>query len=157
MIEILKNIIQIIIPGLIISIITAFLTVKLSIKQFTSQRWWEKKVESYSKIIENLSNLQFCFEEWLSYAYNEKELGKEAIEKLNKNHEQAREKIKLISAIGAFAISKEASGVLSELVSEIDKPEYEDTWVEQLESDLGNIKKRIVKIVELAKVDLSKS
>ena len=83
MIEIINNVLQIIIPGLIISIVTAVLTVRLSVKQFTSQRWWEKKAEAYSKIIENLSNLQFCFEEWLSDEYNEKELRKEVIEKLN--------------------------------------------------------------------------
>jgi len=56
--EFIQDISKYLIPALFVSIITAVVTVKLSIKQFYSQRWWEKKAEAYSHIIENLSYLR---------------------------------------------------------------------------------------------------
>jgi len=41
--EFIQDISKYLIPALFVSIITAVVTVKLSIKQFYSQRWWEKK------------------------------------------------------------------------------------------------------------------
>lgn len=51
--------------SVVASIISAFVTVRLSLNQFRSQRWWEKKAERYSQIIEHLSHLEFSLGEWL--------------------------------------------------------------------------------------------
>jgi len=61
--EFARDIFIYLISALIVSIITAYLTVKFSIKQFYSQKWWEKKAEAYSNIIEKLSYLQYYFGE----------------------------------------------------------------------------------------------
>lgn len=47
-------------PAFLVSVITAYITVRLSVKQFSSQRWWEKKAEAYSHIIERSSELLYC-------------------------------------------------------------------------------------------------
>lgn len=74
-------------PAIIISVvtaITAYITIRCSLKQFFSQRWWEKKVEAYSNIIEHLSYLQYYFGEW----FDEDE------ERLSKGYRHARESVK---------------------------------------------------------------
>ena len=53
--EITQGILIALIPALVVSIITAYVTVRLSIRQFYSQRWWDKKAEAYSQILEHLS------------------------------------------------------------------------------------------------------
>lgn len=59
----------------IIAIIAPFVTVKLSLKLFYSEKWWEKKAEAYSHIVEHLSYLQYYFGEWwLSEGLHEKKL-----------------------------------------------------------------------------------
>ena len=40
-----------IVSGGAIAIVTAFLTVRLSLKQFRSERLWERKIEAYERII----------------------------------------------------------------------------------------------------------
>ena len=93
------------IPGVIVSIITAYVTVQLSMKQFYSQRWWEKKAEAYSHIIEHLSYLQFYFGEWFNEGANIKELGDSDKERLSEGYRQARESIAKATAIGAYNTS----------------------------------------------------
>ena len=44
--------------GLVLAIVTSFVTVRLSLKSFVSQRWWERKAEAYSKIMEQLSDCE---------------------------------------------------------------------------------------------------
>jgi len=41
--------------GLFVAIVTPVITVRLSLKSFVSQRWWERKAEAYSQIMEQLS------------------------------------------------------------------------------------------------------
>lgn len=59
------------VPSIIIAIITSVVTVRLSLKQFYSQKWWEKKAEAYTNIIESLAIMQYYmglwFDELISY------------------------------------------------------------------------------------------
>ncbi len=41
--------------GLFVAIVTPVITARLSLKSFVSQRWWERKAEAYSQIMEQLS------------------------------------------------------------------------------------------------------
>lgn len=46
------------------SIITAIATVRLSLSRFRSERWWERKADAYSRLIEELALLQINCEWW---------------------------------------------------------------------------------------------
>ena len=41
--------------SILVAVVVAVITVRLSMKSFVSQRWWERKAEAYSKIMEQLS------------------------------------------------------------------------------------------------------
>src|SRR5271165_48966 len=43
--------------SLVGSTFTAFLTVHLSLRRFQAERWWERKVDAYSRIIEALHHV----------------------------------------------------------------------------------------------------
>ena len=64
--EFTQGILVALVPSMIVSIFTAYVTVRLSMRQFYSQRWWEKRAEAYSQIIEHLTFLQFYYGEWIS-------------------------------------------------------------------------------------------
>ena len=66
MTNIIQEILSNLIPVVFVSIITAFIAVKLSIRQFYSQKLWEKKAEAYTQIVEQLSYLQFYYTECLA-------------------------------------------------------------------------------------------
>ena len=47
-----------IVPGIIIAILTSYITVYLSLWQFRSERWWERKAELYSDVLEALYRIR---------------------------------------------------------------------------------------------------
>ena len=58
--------------SLLVAIFTTLITVKLLLKSFKTERWWEYKRETYSKIIEKLSNLKYSLGSMLDEITNVK-------------------------------------------------------------------------------------
>ena len=52
------------VQSIVIALVTAYVTVRLSLKQFYSQRWWEKKAEAYSAIIHSLYQMKAYVEKF---------------------------------------------------------------------------------------------
>ncbi len=154
--EFVRGIFTYLIPALIVSIITAYITVKLSIKQFYSQRWWEKKAEAYSRIIEHLSYLQYYFGEWLNEIFGTKEMGEKDNERLSEGYRQAKESITKASAIGAYIVSDDTAVALEKLLRELDKENPSGNWMDDIERCYDSAKECIANIRENAKVDLQK-
>src|SRR6266536_1374619 len=48
------NALAAILPGLVIAVVTAIITVRLALRRFYSERWWERKAQAYSDILEAL-------------------------------------------------------------------------------------------------------
>lgn len=147
-------------PAIIISIvtaITAYITIKRSMKQFFPQRWWEKKVEAYSNIIEHLSYLQYYFGEWFDEGVGERRLGDEDKERLSKGYRQARESVKKAAAIGAYIVSDNTATALAKLLRELEKEDPIGDWVGDVDRYYGSVKECIAKIRECAEVDLKRS
>ncbi len=153
--EFVQGILTALIPAIIVTIITALLTVKLSIRQFYSQRWWEKKAEAYSHIIEHLSYLQYYFGEWFSEGIGEKNLSNKDKEKLLEDYRRARESITKAAAIGAYIVSDDTATALANLLHELEKKEDPTgNWIKDVDRCYGSVKECIAKIREYAKTDL---
>jgi len=153
--EFLQGIIALI-AGVVISVVTAYVTVQLSMKQFYSQKWWEKKAETYSNIIEHLSYLQYYFEEWFAEGVHEKELSSIDKERLSDGYRQARESIIKASAIGAFIVSDKTTAVLETLLRELDKKDQKGNWVGDIDRCYGSVKECIAKIRKYSEKELKK-
>ena len=152
--EFTQGILTALVPALIVSILTAYITVKFSMRQFYSQRWWEKKAEVYSHIIEHLSYFQYCFQEWYNESIGTKELGKEDEKKLSEGYRQAKEAITKAAAAGAYIVSDETAGALATLLQELDKHDLGGGWLSDLERWYDSVKECITKIRKYAKADL---
>ncbi len=155
MTEFTQSIISGLIPAIIISI-TAYVTIKLSVKQFYSGKWWEKKAEAYSRIIENLSYLQYYFGEWYSEGLNEKKLTDKDKEKLSEGSRKTRESITKTAVIGAYVVSDDTATALATLLRELEKENPIGDWVGDIDRCYGLVKECIEKIKEYAKADLLK-
>lgn len=152
----IQGVLVALIPALAVSILTAYITVKLSMKQFYSQKWWEKKAEAYSYIIENLSYLQYFFGEQLNVEFNMRHLSDEDNKKLSEEYKQAKEYITKAAAIGAYIVSDKTAVALSELLHAIKKSDDEVDFVSYLDRNYGLVRECITKIKEYAKADLLK-
>lgn len=54
----MENAIFSIFTGMVIAVFSSWFTVKLSLKKFQEEKWWEHKLEAYKKIIESLHNFK---------------------------------------------------------------------------------------------------
>ena len=117
--ELLKGFLIALIPALIVAVISSFLSVKLSLKNFYSQRWWDRKAEAYSEIMLQLSRLYHCFYE----LYLEITLGlpisKTKKNDLIKDYRIARENLEKAVAVGSFIVSEQAVSDLEKMMIEL--------------------------------------
>ena len=141
--------------ALIVSVTTAYITVKLSVKQFYSQRLWEKKAEAYSHIMEHLSYLQYNFGEWADELVGLSTLSKEQQRKLSEGYLQSKEAITKAAAIGAYVVSDTTTAALAELLRELSKEDPSGNWFADNDRYYGAVKQCIRIIREDAKVALS--
>lgn len=124
----IQQILVALVPSIITAILTALLAVRLSIRQFHSQRWWEKKAETYSTILERLSELQFTIGEFWEDVVLGRGIGpstgpSEEDLRLGKMHQEARVAVSKAAAMGSFIVSSEAAGVLEKLQRELQTEE----------------------------------
>lgn len=154
--EFMQGIFIALIPGVVVSIITAYVTVQLSMGQFYSQKWWEKKAEAYSNIIEHLSYLQYYFEEWFAEGVHEKDLSSSDKAKLSEGYRQARESIVKAAAVGAFIVSDKTTLALETFLRELEKKDQKGDWVGDIDRCYGSVKECIEKIRKYAETELLK-
>jgi len=153
-----KNILISVLLSLIPVIAVAFLTVRLSLRQFYSQKWWEKKIETYSSIIGDLSNLLYCVGELFDEAWGIKEFNDNRNRALSKNYIKSIESLKKAVSLGAFIISEKVFKELNSLTLILDHYEDYNSQKEALSDYYAKkdtiIKEYFGKIRKLAKKDL---
>ena len=139
--------------GLVTTILAAFLSARWAVRRAFEERWWGRKEQTYTEIIEALHDLirysSLCAEEYLSQE-NEHPKKKEFGEK----YSEAYWKIQKMTDIGAFVISDEASHILNKLR---DKPRLD--WNENppweiYEADCMHYREALAGIRKCAKTDL---
>lgn len=123
--DILKSFLISFLPSLIIAIITAKLTVDLSIKRFRSEKWWEKKHETYENVVSCLSKLlYYCRENrnLLDDSINIEAGARifERLPELSSKYHSALEEFNQIVNASIFNISEKAASELNKLREEID-------------------------------------
>ena len=99
----------------------AWLAVRISLRQFSTQKWWERREQTYAKIIGILSSLLVSLGRWENDELSIKILNKEEKDNLFKKLRQGQEQIELVAREGAFRISEKSSEALREAVRALDR------------------------------------
>ena len=155
--ELVKGILIGLIPALVVSVATAWITVRLSLRQFKSERWWEKKAEAYSAILQHLSELEWYFQRMSAHELFEEQLGEEERKDLGKNFREARTSLAKAAAIGAYAISDNAAKALTELVQQVDRGPSDYNFYEFYAGCHESVGSCIAQVRACAKADLQRS
>lgn len=93
----------------VVAALTAFITVKLALRRFYSEKWWERKLAAYTTVIEALSHiLNFIDREAESYFRGE-ELSEERQAELATLSHKGRDELARAASLGTFLISQQAS------------------------------------------------
>jgi hypothetical protein len=145
---------QTILSAIIIAAITSWITVRLTLKQFYSQRWWERKAEAYTRIIEALYHVKNNLQRLLDATERGTEIQEDRRKELAFKSSESYEEIYKAEGIGAFVISKSASRILTELRSNLEKEKSVPSWYTYLDESLFYVNECLKELRIEAKRDL---
>ena len=144
----------VIFTGIVIAVVSSWITVQLSLRKFRSERWWERKAETYSRIIEALHNSKAFADTYLEAESEGRELEKKDKELLRQRSEAAHEEISKAMDIGAFLLSNKAQARLKQYQKEAEQAGQQQSWFEYLDADWAATDKCLNDMIEIAKHDL---
>ena len=110
--------------GLAVAYGTAQFTARHALRGFRSQRWWERKADAYTAVIEALHGMKRYSEYWWQVKTGEiSARGDEYEERLRGQHRIARDEIDKALDVGSFLFSHEACGALATMQQGIEGAE----------------------------------
>ena len=120
----LLSVIYSVLPALLMNVLlaglTAWIAVRISLKKFSSQRWWERQEEAYAKIIEALSEIRYLLGFLSNDALGAKSpVGEEEKIEVWEKLQGKLNHLQRIAHIGTFRISATAVNELNSLFGKI--------------------------------------
>ena len=140
--------------AVIIAAISSWITVQLSLRKFRDERWWERKVDAYTKVIEALHYSKEWTDQHLEAEFTARELPQETVDKLLTEAKQGASEIRRAVNIGAFYFSERATKRLSRYKAEENQATNTTVWFEYLERDHQAVSSCLDDMIEIAKEDL---
>lgn len=152
--DLLADIAKLIIPGAIIAIISAVITVRLAISRFHEEKWWEKKAASYTNLFEILHR----FKNYASQHYDRQirpgQFSEEQMDALEKERQITNREYARLRDLASFYLSKEALVILKTYENQKSKARSEEDIFRRIEGDLEAVEECLKKLKEVARKDL---
>jgi ribosomal protein L18E len=145
-----------VIPGLLIAIITSVVTVRLSINQFYSQKWWERKWDEYRSMVDALHDLRNHSQIEVSKLDSATKISAERRQALVAHAREGYEVLTRAISIGSFVFSATAIDVLEELQASLIRLNLEEMGAEAfLDARIRAFDQAIGRFIPLARKDLA--
>ena len=145
-----------IVSGILIAAVTSWISVRLAIRQFYSQKWWERKADAYASIVEALYHVKHNLETEMSAEEFGAQLSAETKEEIKRKYKESFQQINRAEGMGAFIISKRSSEILTQLRRDRDEHDemVQGPYYEILSTDFGDIDRALKALRDEAKRDL---
>jgi len=122
--------------------------------RFASEKWWERKAEAYTRIIEALSDLVYYYQQTYDAEFEARGLSEEKRREIEKHWKRGHLEVEKATSVGAFMISLEAEQALKEYSERPRGNVHPDDWFGMLELDYTSTGQCLKKLVTCAKNDL---
>jgi hypothetical protein len=149
-IEALKTIV----PSVVVAIFTSILTVRLAIRRFHEEKWWEKKQEAYSSLLEALHHLKNYAAEYYEGQLDPNHLTDEKRDELTKDWKRFSRDLAKLRDLASFQLSIEAGTILDEYEKKKIEAQKSDNIFEWIDGDLAAVSECLEKLKKEAKRDL---
>ena len=124
-------------------------------RRFAQERWWERKAEAYTRIIEALSDLVDYYRRMLDQEINpQRNISQEAKREMLERSRQGHHEVTKAADIGAFLISPEAEAALQLFRKGPGKKPDPQDWYSIFDNEYSGAERCLKEIVECAKKDL---
>lgn len=148
------DILKIILPGIIISVFTSILTVRLAIRRYHEEKWWEKKLEMYSRLLETLHRMKNYATEHYEGQIDFDYITDEKRQELTKDWKTFSRTFAELRDLASFQLSSEAVAVLDKYEETKVEALKSDTIFERIDGDLAAVSECLEKLKMVAKRDL---
>jgi len=129
------DIAKIILPGLFIAIVTSIITVRLSLRRFYAEKWWEKKHQVYGQLFEALHHLKKYALEHLDAEESHREIPKEKKKELESNWKIFSHEFDKLYDLSSFQLSEKAVAILDEYKKKKKDAENSENLYEWIDAD----------------------
>jgi hypothetical protein len=141
--------------SLIVAIIVAVLTVQLSLRRFYREKWWERRLDAYTRVIEALHHMLRSMEAGYSEELKERHYEPEQRKRLSERAEAGWNEVRKAADMGELLLSAAALGSLKDLIDQTDKfSEEQPSYFDYLNESLPVVRVHLKTFVVVAKKDL---
>lgn len=141
--------------GVIIALCSAFFAVRMSLARFRAEQWWQRKIETYTKIFESFHHLKAFSDKHLSAEMRGRDLPEDTDNALRAESKEAHKEIDKYTDIGAFIFSKEFHQRLKQYKADsAEVSNNNEGWVNYLIDDQEVTETCLNDLIILAKKDL---
>ena len=142
------------VPSLVVAVITALLTITLSLRKFYTERWWERKADAYSRIVEALLRYKDYVEQKLEIEMSYPRNDTDDDNVLEKQWMDANAELERAVDLGAFLICEKTEEIIRKFLNRHAGDLNHDTRFDLIESDLRRVKECLSQVKASAKRDL---
>lgn len=144
-----------IVSGVFVAVLTSWLTVRFALRRFQSEKWFERRIDAYTKVIEALHFMKHCTELQIRAAERGVDLPKHTEDELVQAYRKGLGDLRRLTDMGALLFSAEGVAVLDQLTEELRLATQEQSWWEHLDSEGAAIAKALRALRPIAKRDLN--
>ena len=144
-----------IVAGIPVALLVAWVSVKLALRRFRSEKWFEKRVDAYTEVIGALHQMKHCTERQLRATRQGIDIPEEVEEELVSAYRKGLSELRRLTDMGALLFSSEAVTILDTLNNELKVATEEQAWWDHLDAEGAAISKALSDIRPIAKRDLN--
>ena len=133
---------------------TAYFTVRFSLKRFRSDRWWERKLDAYTALIESLHKMKNYFDEIMQAQEEGRELSEGTENELRQKWRESAQEIDKAIDVGSFIIAEEVVQRLREFQAARRSAANEPEFYRYLDSAWLATKDCLEEVLSMAQSDL---
>jgi hypothetical protein len=137
-----------------IAAVSSWITVLLSLRRFRAERWWDRKVDAYTTLIEAFYSSKAFTTAHLEAQETGREVSEENDVKYRKLAEEAHQKIEKAIDTGSFILCDEALARLREYREEANQAGEAKDWYSFLDAHCAATDKCLKEIIPIAQNDL---
>jgi hypothetical protein len=139
-----------------VAVFASILSVNLAMRRFYSEKWWERKAEAYSRIVEELYHVLNSLDTCLVYFDQREELPQEDQNEINRLSNQAYKELYKAECIGAFIISDDVANALSQMREKEKNLSLDDPMELRLRARSNIVSECLNTVKSLARKELKK-
>jgi hypothetical protein len=140
--------------ALIVGIVTAILSVRLALRRFRAERWWERKAEAYSTLLVALFDIRRYLEFEIRAIEERFEPAEEFLSELRDRSRKGHFEIRKAAAVGTFLYSAPVAERLEALIRDFERPRHNHDFYEEYCEDLDSVRAALAEIKKMGKADL---